>query len=1032
MMNNKESVLNAWITIEQLSEGSIDKKDKDLKPVNYLKHYEQDYKAYFIEFIKNQKIEEKISDKQFKKSGLVMYFGLFEFQKVINLLREKYNIPNEYNEISKQNKFTVAMYFDNEMNFSVDKLFYTMSGYLYQHNDFPTDLNGYESELKNNLKREFEENFNATLTKCLVEYKTSPDYFRFKFLKDLETGDVNLHSFFIDDLESAKNIATPNLERYFNGFQGEFKNLDSNKASANYNEQIFEEKVLQPKYYPLGRFPANPDFALSFMQQVAVNLSLNDSNKIRSVNGPPGTGKTTLLKDLFADLVVQQAKEIVGLENKQIRGELFYYKSGKIGILPESISNHNMIVTSSNNGAVQNIVKELPIAADLAKEFRQQVMDADYFKASANPKKEDTEEMTEEVLETVEDENWGLFSIEGGASANIKKLLSKVEEIENEISDDSLNNPFVYEEFLTAYRHLENERNQMQKYSEKIYELRKIKKRHQTALIKFEETEQEWQQRVTLNDEERLVSLEKLKLQQDNSRNNRENAQLELDELHGGETQAERKYDMVQLEKPNLLFLVKLFNKVKAEAYFKKLHEASDALDRILKEKNEFLNKKKDSEKEYKKLESQIKTVNKKQQKLEKQWHEWRSSEQPKLEKLALQITEMEDAMQLKNIKELDFSLSYDELQKSNPWFTKEFRILQSELFIKALKVRKQFLYENKKNLKASRIVWSKQSDYIGQEDGMKKILAAWNWINFMIPVISTTFASFGRMFKNLGENSLGNLFVDEAGQALPQASVGAIYRSKKVLVVGDPSQIKPVLTLDSNVLTLIGRHFKVDETFVSADASTQSLVDATSQYGFQKNEDEWIGIPLWVHRRSDYPMFTISNEISYNGLMVQGKQESEAYGKSQWLHAEGKALDKYVKEQAELLKAEISKRIMEDENIVNDIYVISPFRNVAYKLAKELDAIKFTIRENNKPKNVGTVHTFQGKEAKIVYLVLGADNESAGAARWAVTEPNIMNVAATRAKKEFYIIGDKNLYSSLGSEVASKTMAIITAYNKE
>jgi len=48
----------------------------------------------------------------------------------------------------------------------------------------------------------------------------------------------------------------------------------------------------------------------------------------------------------------------------------------------------------------------------------------------------------------------------------------------------------------------------------------------------------------------------------------------------------------------------------------------------------------------------------------------------------------------------LNFALSYDELQKSNPWSTEKFRNLQSQLFISALRVRKQFLYENKKQLK--------------------------------------------------------------------------------------------------------------------------------------------------------------------------------------------------------------------------------------------------------------------------------------------------------------------------------------------
>ncbi len=41
-----------------------------------------------------------------------------------------------------------------------------------------------------------------------------------------------------------------------------------------------------------------------------------------------------------------------------------------------------------------------------------------------------------------------------------------------------------------------------------------------------------------------------------------------------------------------------------------------------------------------------------------------------------------------------------------------------------------------------------------------------------------------------------------------------------------------------------------------------------------------------------------------------------------------------------------------------------------------------------------------------------------------------MMNVAATRAKEEFYVIGDKKLYASLGSEVANKTISIIEDYN--
>ena len=97
-----------------------------------------------------------------------------------------------------------------------------------------------------------------------------------------------------------------------------------------------------------------------------------------------------------------------------------------------------------------------------------------------------------------------------------------------------------------------------------------------------------------------------------------------------------------------------------------------------------------------------------------------------------------------------------------------------------------------------------------------------------------------------------------------------------------------------------------------------------------------------------------------------------------------------------------------------------------------KLNEIGFTRKEKGKVTNIGTIHTFQGKEAPIVFMVLGADTNSKGAATWAVNEANMMNVAATRAKKEFYIIGDRNLYKSLGSEVITKVNNVIREYGNE
>src|SRR5699024_11832928 len=110
----------------------------------------------------------------------------------------------------------------------------------------------------------------------------------------------------------------------------------------------------------------------------------------------------------------------------------------------------------------------------------------------------------------------------------------------------------------------------------------------------------------------------------------------------------------------------------------------------------------------------------------------------------------------------------------------------QSELFIASLKVRKQFLYENFKHIKAARMIWSFQSEHAPKENGAQILESAWQWINFAVPVISTTFASFGRMFKKLKEESISYLFIDDEGLGLPLDCICDIICSKMVYSVGD------------------------------------------------------------------------------------------------------------------------------------------------------------------------------------------------------------------------------------------------------
>jgi superfamily I DNA and/or RNA helicase len=114
-------------------------------------------------------------------------------------------------------------------------------------------------------------------------------------------------------------------------------------------------------------------------------------------------------------------------------------------------------------------------------------------------------------------------------------------------------------------------------------------------------------------------------------------------------------------------------------------------------------------------------------------------------------------------------------------------------------------------------------------------------------------------------------------------------------------------------------------------------------------------------------------------------------------------------------------------ENIsLDSIYVITPFKAVKSEILKMLEQRRLKTWQQSSPtmtskiikewqkRCIGTVHTFQGKENDIVIFILGCDEQNDGGAKWASSKPNLLNVAVTRAKRNIFVIGDPNVWSTL------------------
>ncbi|AJW62923.1 hypothetical protein VO54_01446 [Elizabethkingia miricola] len=238
--------------------------------------------------------------------------------------------------------------------------------------------------------------------------------------------------------------------------------------------------------------------------------------------------------------------------------------------------------------------------------------------------------------------------------------------------------------------------------------------------------------------------------------------------------------------------------------------------------------------------------------------------------------------------------------------------------------------------------------------------------------------------------NQLGWLLIDEAGQATPQSIAGSIYRSKRSIILGDPLQVEPVVTIPSGLVFKLRQQDQVDLIWSPNQTSAHQLADRISTHGtYMQNgfSDDliWTGFPLRTHRRCDDPMFTIANKIAYGEQMVKDTTDEPLefdIGISQWFHIvdENPPINKHILEgEIEELKIKITQ--LQNKGYEGNIYVISPFKSVADQCAREF--------YRNSKISCGTIHKFQGKEADIVFLVLGGDPKSSGARNWASSKLN-------------------------------------------
>ena len=320
--------------------------------------------------------------------------------------------------------------------------------------------------------------------------------------------------------------------------------------------------------------------------------------------------------------------------------------------------------------------------------------------------------------------------------------------------------------------------------------------------------------------------------------------------------------------------------------------------------------------------------------------------------------------------------------------------------------------------------------------------LAIWQSLFMIVPVVSSTFASVARQFRHLGPDSIGWLFIDEAGQAVPQAAVGALLRSRRAVVVGDPLQIEPVFTVPVKLLQALGRTSALPAGVnVSPDkTSVQVLADEANPLGARMESG---GSPLWIGSAARASSLRRTDVLHCQHDCLRGEDDllqplgtqCGAATRRQPGHRQQRLGTRPRPHQRQAGRAVPDRpgaagvgRALSQHRKPSPVYIISPFKRIKNALLERLRSQDAWLGPDAPPgtqaprttelhtwcrERVGTVHTFQGKEESIVWMVLGCDTDTVGAAHWASSKPNLLNVAVTRAQHRCFLIGDTALWAA-------------------
>jgi hypothetical protein len=258
-------------------------------------------------------------------------------------------------------------------------------------------------------------------------------------------------------------------------------------------------------------------------------------------------------------------------------------------------------------------------------------------------------------------------------------------------------------------------------------------------------------------------------------------------------------------------------------------------------------------------------------------------------------------------------------------------------------------------------------------------------------------------------------VIIDEASQCDIASALPLLLRAKRVVVIGDPHQLRHVSSIDERKEQELAHSEGAEHLLADYSYRRKSLFDCAATIYDDHGRKPFF---LAEHYRSQPEIIEFSNQTYYRpnyniGLIIRTPLENRQNQAVFWHDVQSKV----DRPRGSLLNANEAKKVADIvEKIVKGgslqdeltIGVVTPYNRQRNRIESLLQSTGLVNALGNRLR-IGNVHTYQGSEADIiVFSPVVSEGADVRAAEWISNEEGLLNVALTRARKVLHIVGDK------------------------